>query len=114
LEIFNATDKKIVVSAGNTSEEVAPGLSYAGPYPDQGTTIAVHAAGCVRTYDTPNVGQPPWSYLIGKSIKLRAAPSGLLVAYPPTPDVEIRDNPLRAMQDGALALRPMTTSCEKS
>ncbi|MET3713719.1 hypothetical protein ABIC65_004454 [Sphingomonas trueperi] len=93
---------------------VEPGLSYSGQYPASGSTITIRMAKCSRDYVTPNLDQSPWKYLIGRSVKLRAASSGELIAYPPTPDVEIKGNPLRAMQDGAVILHPVRSACRAS
>jgi hypothetical protein len=114
LDILNATDNEIVVVVGDDEQRVEPGLSYSGRYPANGTTISVRTPGCSRDYATPNLDQPPWKYLIGRSVKLRAASTGALIAYPPTPDVEVKGNPLRNMRDGTLALNPVRTSCAAS
>jgi hypothetical protein len=114
LDILNATDGDIVVVVGSDEKRVAPGLSFSARYPALGSTITVRARGCSRDYATPDLDQSPWKYLIGRSVMLRAAPSGTLIAYPPTPDVELKDNPLRAMREGAVVLHPVRTSCRAS
>jgi hypothetical protein len=114
LDILNATDGDIVVVLGADEQRVEPGLSYSGRYPAKGSTIVVRTAGCSRDYTAPNLDQSPWKYLIGRSVKLRAASTGVLTAYPPTPDVELKGNPLRSMRDGTVELHPVRTSCAAS
>jgi hypothetical protein len=114
LEILNATDDHIVVVVGSDEKRVEPGVSYSARYPVGRSTITVRTLRCSRDYATPNLDQSPWKYLIGRSVKFRAVQSGLLIAYPPTPDVELKGNPLRAMRDGTLMLRPVRTFCRAS
>ncbi len=114
LDILNATNSEIVVVVGDDEQRVAPGLSYSGRYPANGSTILVRTLGCSRDYTTPNLDQSPWKYLIGRSLKLRAASTGVLIAYPPTPDVELKGNPLRSMRDGTIVLHSMRKSCVAS
>jgi hypothetical protein len=109
-DILNATDAAITVKVGDDSQSVEPGLSFHGRFPDAGT-FSVSAANCVRVYPVPNLDTAPWKYLIGKSVKLRAMPSGILLAYPPTPDVELRGNPLRAVSGSEVVLRPDREAC---
>jgi hypothetical protein len=109
-DILNATDAEITVKVGDDSQSVEPGLSFQGRFPEAGT-FSVSAANCVRVYPVPNLGTAPWKYLIGDSVKLRAMPSGILLAYPPTPDVRVRGNPLRKMDGSEVQLRPVRQSC---
>lgn len=109
-DILNATDAAITVKVGDDSQSVEPGLSFHGRFPNGGT-FSVSAAHCVRVYPVPNLDATPWKFLIGKSVKLRAMPSGFLLAYPPTPDVELRGNPLRAMSGSEVVLRPIRQTC---
>ena len=102
----------MVVTVGKSSESVEPGLSYQGKFPSDGEhTFLIATRACVRSYPVPDLERPPWKFLIGKSVKLRAMPSGVLLAYPPTPDVRVRDNPLRATSDAAAQLTPVSTKC---
>ena len=110
LDILNATDAPITVKVGDDSQSVVPGLSFHGRFPEGGT-FSVSAGNCVRVYPVPNLDTAPWKFLIGRSVKLRAMPSGILLAYPPTPDVEIRGNPLRAVSDSEVVLRPIRQMC---
>lgn len=114
LEILNATEEGFNVVVEGRDARVAPGLSYSGRYPSGGSTITIRTTKCSRDYTTPELDQSPWKYLIGRSVKLRAVSSGDLIAYPPTPDVEIKGNPLRAMQDGAVILHPLRATCRQS
>jgi hypothetical protein len=109
-EVLNATDTAITVNVGGDSQSVEPGLSFHGRFPGAGT-FSVSAANCIRVYPVPNLETPPWKYLIGKSVKLRAMPSGMLLAYPPTPDVEVKGNPLRAESGSEVVLRPIREAC---
>jgi hypothetical protein len=110
LDILNATDAPITVKVGTDSKSVEPGLSFHGRYPDPGT-FSIVAGSCVRVYPVPNLDKSPWRFLIGRSIKLRAMPSGILLGYPPTPDVELKGNPLRAMSGSEVQLRPDHETC---
>ena len=110
LDILNATDGPITVKVGGDSQSVEAGLSYHGRFPEGGT-FSVSAANCVRVYPVPSLDAAPWQYLIGDSIKLRAMPSGVLLAYPPTPDVRLKGNPLRKMDGSEVQLKPVRQTC---
>lgn len=114
LDILNSTDDDIVVVVEGSEKRVEPGLSYSGTYPANGETIIIRTKGCSRDYIAPDLDQSPWKYLIGHSVKFRAVSTGMLIAYPPTPDVELKGNPLRAMRDGSLVLHPVRASCRVS
>ena len=109
-DILNATNGPITVKVQGDSQSVKPGLSFHGRFPDPGT-FSVKTGNCVRVYAVPNLDTAPWKFLLGDSIKLRAMPSGVLLSYPPTPDVELKGNPLRAMSDSEVALRPIRQAC---
>lgn len=111
LDITNATDASITVAIEGKAEVIKPGLSHSFRFPGTTSLISVRSGGCARSYSPPNLDDAPWKFLIGKSVKFRAMPSGLLQAFPPTPDVELENNPLRAMRDGAVVLRPNHTTC---
>jgi hypothetical protein len=109
-DILNATDAAVTVKVRGDNQSVEPGLSYQGRFPEGGT-FSVSAANCVRVYPVPDLDAAPWKYLIGKSVKLRAMPSGILLAYPPTPDVRLKGNPLRKMDGSEVQLRPIRQTC---
>jgi hypothetical protein len=110
LDILNATNAPIIVKVGTDTKVVEPGLSFRGRFLGVGT-FSITGGNCVRTYPFPNLDTRPWRFLIGKSIKFRALPSGILLAYPPTPDVELENNPLRAMTGSEVKLRPIRQTC---
>jgi len=110
LDILNATDAPITVKVAGDSKSVVPGLSFHGRFPEPGT-FSIASSRCVRVYPVPDLDTSPWRFLIGRSIKLRAMPSGILLGYPPTPDVEQKDNPLRAMSGSETQLRPIRQVC---
>jgi hypothetical protein len=112
LEILNATDAEIIVVINDESSSIRPGLSYSAKFPGSGSPIAIKSHACTRIYEIPKLDEKPWKFLIGDALKLRAMTSGALEAYPPTPDVELLDNPLRAMAPGQVALQPKSASCK--
>lgn len=110
LDILNATNEPITVAVGTTRQSVQPGLSFHGRFPEK-STFSISSGNCVRVYAVPNLDAPPWKFLIGNSVKLRAMPTDVLLAYPPTPDVALLDNPLRASSGTEAQLRPVRQTC---
>lgn len=111
LDILNATDAKITVAVDGQSSAIDPGRVYSIKYPEGASSIVIKSLSCTRVYDAPDLDKEPWKYLIGDSVKFRAMPSGAVEAYPPTPDVELTGNPLRAMTMGQLTLQLERSSC---
>jgi hypothetical protein len=113
LDIMNAGKEAVQVTLGSKTEKVVPGLSFHGifPAPQDSKEVVVTSASCQYKYALPDLNSEPWKSLIGKSIKFRWFDDGRMVAYPPTPDVEIRDNPQRASEDATLSIQPIKASC---
>lgn len=113
LDIMNAANGPILVELGPQKQRVAPGLSFHGtfPAPEDRMALQVTDGTCNYRYELPNLDQEPWHSLIGKSFKLRWFSDGRMVAYPPTPDVRIRDNPQRASTDDARTIQPRKVTC---
>jgi hypothetical protein len=112
LEIMNAGDTDIDVALGSDSQQVAPGLWFDGDWTKHSNdTITVSDGSCRYRYLLPDLDQEPWHSLIGKSVEFRWFSGGRLVAYPPTPDVGIRNNPQRASTDATRTIRPLEAAC---
>ena len=113
LDILNATDGDISVTVGNQRQSIEPGLWFRGKWPreGEGKTVRVDSGACFRLYSLPDLGQTPWRFLFGESAKFRLMPSGILQGYPPTPDVEQRGNPERAMTEDKARIRPIQSTC---
>jgi hypothetical protein len=115
IEIMNAGNEDVQISAGSKSEKVQPGLSFKGIWPskeDSNKEILVSSGRCKYEYPVPNLDQEPWTSLIGDSVKFRWFEDGRLVAYPPTPDVRLVNNPQRAISEDKLTIQPSSTSCQ--
>ncbi|MBT2188909.1 hypothetical protein [Sphingobium nicotianae] len=113
LEIMNAGAKKIQISLGSQTETIVPGLSFHAtfPAPDESQRIFVKSPSCRYEYLLPNLDLQPWNSLIGDSVKFRWFDDGRLMAYPPTPDVKLKNNPQRASSDEVRTIRPSKASC---
>jgi len=113
LDIMNVGNNDVEVTVGSQSQRVAPGLSFRGHFPrreDHASIVVAHGL-CHYRYPLPDLNREPWRSLIGDSIKFRWFGDGRMVAYPPTPDVRIRDNPQRASTDEARTTKPMKVAC---
>lgn len=113
LDIMNAGNTSVEMMVGSQSERVAPGLSFRGifPAPEDHADIRISDGPCSYRYALPDLDREPWQSLIGDSFKLRWFSDGRLVAYPPTPDVRIVDNPQRASSDEDRTVRPTNAIC---
>jgi hypothetical protein len=119
LDIMNAGDKDVEVAIWSDSQHawsmpdrVMPGLSFHGTYPGTEDQIAVTDGSCHYTYAVPGLDREPWHSLIGNSVKFRWFPDGRMVAYPPTPDVRMLNNPQRASTDDATrTIQPLQVVC---
>jgi hypothetical protein len=113
LDIMNAANGDIDITIGSESQRVAPGLSFHGtfPAPEDHAELTVSDDSCRYRYVLPDLNQEPWHSLIGKSFKLRWFGGGRMIAYPPTPDVRIHDNPQRTSTDEVRTIRPAETTC---
>jgi len=113
LDVMNAADHEIVISLGSNSQTVSPGLSFHGDFPaaDTHSELRVINGRCQYRYALPNLDTEPWHSLIGKSFKLRWFSGGRMVAYPPTPDVKIRNNRQRASTEEVRTILPTAVAC---
>lgn len=113
LDILNAGNRPIVIALESNSQQVAPGLSFHGTFPasENRSKLTITDGSCVYRYALPDLEQEPWHSLIGKSFALRWFTGGQMIAYPPTPDVRIRDNPQRASTDQARTIQPTEVAC---
>jgi hypothetical protein len=117
LDIMNAGDRDIEVAIESDSQRVGsasqrarsepqrviPGLSFHGTYlgREHHAEIMVTDGSCHYRYAVPDLALEPWGSLIGASVKFRWFSDGRMVAYPPTPYVQIAYNPQRASTDEA-------------
>jgi hypothetical protein len=115
LEIMNAGDNDIEITLDEGwSQHVAPGLSFNArfPGPEEPGKLTVVDGSCHYRYVLPDLDREPWHSLIGDSFKLRWFRDGRMVAYPPTPDVGIPNNPQRAStSDEERTIRPVEVAC---
>jgi hypothetical protein len=114
LDIMNSGNETVEIAVGSNSQNIAPGLSFHGTFParEDHAEISVANSQCHFKYMLPDLDREPWHSLIGKSFKLRWFSDGRLVAYPPTPDVRIRDNPQRANSvDASRTIQPYKRAC---
>lgn len=113
LDIMNAGSTEIRVESEAAAQDVAPGMSFHAVYPPPDRNrLYVSSQTCRHEYALPDLHTAPWKYLIGKSVKFRWFDDGLLVAYPPTPDVRIAGNPERASSEDRRTIEPIRTTCD--